>query len=261
MSAAPREPSYEQILEFCARAPVERVFLEDVARRGLGRFVAVEGDDGPLESLCLIGANLVPSGRGCGVYAGHAALSGSRLIIGAEAAVSELWEHAEASFRDRAATGPVSPSTRSPSRPLAVGAACALRRSPISTCSVPVCAEAHALELGVDPLRQDPKASAGGHACRSWKAGRGSGSKTASCASRRRSSAWTPAAVQVQQVWVDPRVRGHGYGGRGMRDLCRLLLARTPTVTLFVRSENAAAIKLYESIGMRLVDHYRSILF
>ena len=49
-------------------------------------------------------------------------------------------------------------------------------------------------------------------------------------------SAWTPAAVQVQQVWVDPTLRGRGYGARGMRDLCRLLLERTPIVTLFVRT-------------------------
>jgi predicted GNAT family acetyltransferase len=46
-----------------------------------------------------------------------------------------------------------------------------------------------------------------------------------------------------------------------MRDLCRLLLASTPVVTLFVRSENAPAIALYESVGMRAVLEYRSILF
>ena len=48
-------------------------------------------------------------------------------------------------------------------------------------------------------------------------------------------SAWTPAAVQVQQVWVDPEARNKGYAQRGMRDLCRLLLERVPTVCLFVR--------------------------
>ena len=74
-------------------------------------------------------------------------------------------------------------------------------------------------------------------------------------------SAWTPAAVQVQQVWVDPAMRGQGYGARGMRDLIRLLLETTPIVTLFVRTENDAAIALYESVGMRLVGRYRSLLF
>ena len=40
------EPSREQILRYCAAEPVERVFLEDVARRSLGRFAATSGSDG-----------------------------------------------------------------------------------------------------------------------------------------------------------------------------------------------------------------------
>ena len=74
-------------------------------------------------------------------------------------------------------------------------------------------------------------------------------------------SARTPAAVQVQQVWVDPAVRGRGYGARGLRDLIRLLLEGTPTVTLFVRRDNEPAIRLYETIGMEHILDYRSILF
>ena len=73
-------------------------------------------------------------------------------------------------------------------------------------------------------------------------------------------SAWTPSAVQLQQVWVDPPVRRRGYASRGLRDLVRLLLERTPVVTLFVRTENAPAIGLYDAIGMERVLTYRSIL-
>jgi ribosomal protein S18 acetylase RimI-like enzyme len=56
-------------------------------------------------------------------------------------------------------------------------------------------------------------------------------------------SAWTPHAVQLQQVWVDAEVRNRGYAKRGMRDPCRLLLERVPRVCLFVRRENAPAIR------------------
>ena len=74
-------------------------------------------------------------------------------------------------------------------------------------------------------------------------------------------SAWTPSAVQIQQVWVDPSVRGRGLAQRGMRDLCRLLLKQVPTVCLFVRPENAPAIRVYEAIGMTRRFAYRSLIF
>ena len=74
-------------------------------------------------------------------------------------------------------------------------------------------------------------------------------------------SAWTPQAVQISQVWTDPEVRGRGYALRGMRDLCRLLLARVPVVCLFVRPENAVAMHVYEAIGMQQTITYRSLIF
>jgi uncharacterized protein len=74
-------------------------------------------------------------------------------------------------------------------------------------------------------------------------------------------SAWTPQVVQLQQVWVEPELRGRGYAKRGLADLCRLLLAQTPTVCLFVRPENEPAIRLYEGIGMRRTSTYRSLIF
>jgi predicted GNAT family acetyltransferase len=74
-------------------------------------------------------------------------------------------------------------------------------------------------------------------------------------------SAWTPEAVQLQQVWVDPSVRNRGNAKRAMRDLCRRLLARVPRVCLFVRPENEPAIRVYESIGMRRTITYRSLIF
>ena len=74
-------------------------------------------------------------------------------------------------------------------------------------------------------------------------------------------SAWTPAAVQLQQVWVDPPARRNGNASRALRDLIGLLIARVPAVCLFVRAENAPAIRLYETVGMRRTLAYRSVLF
>ena len=36
------DPALDKILAFCAEDPIERVFLEDAARRGFGRFGAVD---------------------------------------------------------------------------------------------------------------------------------------------------------------------------------------------------------------------------
>jgi len=195
-----REPSYEQILEFCSRAPVERVFLEDIARRGLGRFVGVERGDGMLESLCLLGANLVPSGSGCAAFAGHAALSGSRLIIGSEAAVSELW--ARPSHCSRPARGQAPPAGLRDPHTAVVGAS-GLRPAVLADLErlVTVCAEAHAVELGVDPLRQDAEGFRWRTQMqivegRSWL-----WLEDDVVWFKAEVSAWTPAAVQVQQVW------------------------------------------------------------
>ena len=67
--------------------------------------------------------------------------------------------------------------------------------------------------------------------------------------------------MQLQQVWVDPSVRGRGNAKRAMRDLFRLLLERVPTVCLFVRPENAPALRVYEGIGMQRTINYRSLIF
>jgi predicted GNAT family acetyltransferase len=40
-----------------------------------------------------------------------------------------------------------------------------------------------------------------------------------------------------------------------------LLLERVPAVCLFVRPENDAALRVYESIGMRRTITYRSLIF
>ncbi|HEX5449955.1 MAG TPA: GNAT family N-acetyltransferase [Gaiellaceae bacterium] len=254
------EPTLEQMLTFCADEPVERVFLEDVARRGLGRFVAVESG-GSLSALCHVGANLVPSGIDCAAFAEVARAASPRMIIGEASAVSELWEAARSSMdrpRDDRPGQPVYAITEPPS-----AGESGLRAAMPDDLDllVPACAAAHELELGVNPLERDPegfrwRTLAQIDEGRSWL-----WAEDGVIRFKAEASAWTPQAVQIQQVWVDPIARSRGDGARGLRDLCRLLLEKTPTVTLFVRRENAAAIALYDAIGMHRVLEYRSVLF
>ena len=74
-------------------------------------------------------------------------------------------------------------------------------------------------------------------------------------------SAWTPSAVQLQQVWVDPQVRGAGLRDSAGSATSAGCSSRDAAVCLFVRPENAPAIRVYEEIGMRRTVTYRSVLF
>jgi hypothetical protein len=126
---------------------------------------------------------------------------------------------------------------------------------------VPACAAAHREEIGIDPLARDPEGFRWRTRMqiedgRSWL-----WLEDGVIRFKSEASAWTPSAVQLQQVWVDPQSRNRGDAQRGMRDLCRLLLERVPTVCLFVRPENAIAIHVYEAIGMRRTITYRSLIF
>ena len=255
------EPSLDAVLRFCALAPVERVFLEDVARRGLGRFVAVEEDDGALAALCHVGANLVPSGRGCGAFAEPAARGLSRMIIGEQRAVDDLWEAAARRMPEPREDRPGQPVYELTEAPEPGGTGLRAATPEDFARLLPACAAAHEEELGIDPLADDAdtfrwRTRAQIEDGRSWLWLEGD-----VILFKAEASAWTPSAVQVQQVWVDPEARGRGNAKRALRDLCRRLLATTPTVTLFVRTDNAPAIRLYESIGMHRVLSYRSILF
>jgi uncharacterized protein len=255
-----KRPSLEDILDFCAREPIERVFLEDVARRGLGRFAALR-EGGELVAVCHLGANLVPSGEGTGAFARLAARSRPRMLIGDEAPVGELWEAA----RDQL------PNVREdrPGQPVYVledeppPGETRLRQATLHDLGLLVRTSAAAFleEVGIDAYARDPvlfewRTRTQIEEGRSWL-----WEEDGTILFKAEASAWTGQAVQLQQVWVDPSVRGQGFGKRGLSDLCRLLLAQTPSVCLFVRPENAPALALYDSIGMRRVGAYRSLIF
>ena len=256
----PFVPTLGQILDFCAEDPVERVFLEDVARRGLGRFTAL-ASNGKLTALCHVGANIVPSGEGCAAFADAAARGRARMLIGEERAVGELWEAARRRLPPPREDRPGQPVyvIDEPPEPGHTG----LREATLTDLDllVPACARAHFEEIGLNPLERDPegfrwRTQAQIGEGRSWI-----WVEDGVILFKAEASAWTPRAVQLQQVWVDQRARNRGYGKRGMRDVCRRLLAQVPVVCLFVRADNAPAIRVYEAIGMRRTITYRSLIF
>ena len=253
------EPKQDEILRFCARDPVERVFLEDVARRGLGHFAARYAA-GEISALCHIGVNVVPSGERCDAFARETTKAAPRMLIGEQRAVSELWEAVRSSLPRVREDRPDQPVFEIRTPP--PGGSTGLRAARVEDLELllPACAAAHELELGIDPMRRDAegfrwRTRSQIEEGRSWL-----WLEDGVILFKAEASAWTPAAVQLQQVWVDPDVRGRGYGARGLSDLCRLLLETVPIVCLFVRADNEPAIRLYDAIGMDHVLDYRSIL-
>ncbi len=260
MARLVKRPHQADILAFCAEDPIERVFLEDVARRGLGRFSALR-EDGRLIALCHSGANLVPSGSGTLAFADVALRSRPRMIVGEEGAVTDLWNAIRRGLPDPLDDRPGQPVYVSDTPPPPAGSGLRPARLADLEALVPACAAAYLEEVGIDAHKRDPALSewrtrAQIEAGRSWiwtERGR--------ILFKAEASAWTDHAVQLQQVWVEPGLRGKGYAKKALADLLGLLLVETPSVCLFVRPENEPAIGLYESLGMRRTISYRSLIF
>jgi uncharacterized protein len=203
----------------------------------------------------------VPSGEGAGAFAEAAARSSARMIIGDERAVSDLWAAARAHMPAAREDRPGQP-VFAIDRPPAPGDS-ALREATQDDFDLllPAAAATHEGEIGIDPLAVDAE----GFRRRTRKQIDEGRSwvwiENDRIHFKAEASAWTPHAVQLQQVWVDPELRNEGYGRRGLCDLIRLLLERAPRVCLFVRADNPAAIRLYEVVGMERVGYYRSLLF
>jgi predicted GNAT family acetyltransferase len=260
MARVIERPALDWVLDFCAHDPVERVFLEDVARRGLGHFAAVI-DGGRIEALCHVGANLVPSGVGVARLAKAAGRGSPRMMVGEERAVGELWsalaKRLPKPVDDRPGQ-PVLVLEEPPARRKT-----GLRRATLEDLEllVPACAAAYFEEVGVDAFARDPelfrwRTRSQIELGRSWLwlvDGR--------IRFKAEASAWTPSVVQLQQVWVDPELRGRGFAKAALADLCAALLEVTPRVCLFARPENEPALALYASIGMRQTITYRSLIF
>jgi predicted GNAT family acetyltransferase len=183
------------------------------------------------------------------------------MIIGDERAVDELWDDLAglmpAPRNDRPGQPVYAISEPPPSGDTGLRAATD-KDFPLL---LPACSAAHEEEIGIDPMARDPegfrwRTRSQIEEGRSWL-----WVERGTILFKAEASAWTPAAIQIQQVWVDTPVRNKGYAQRGMRDLCRLLLERVPTVCLFVRPENAPAIRVYEAIGMQRHGSYRSLIF
>ena len=57
----------------------------------------------------------------------------------------------------------------------------------------------------------------------------------------------------IQDVFVKPEFRGKGYGKQLLEEIIAFLKPKNRSIFLYVDSDNTIAIKLYTSVGFRLV--------
>ena len=70
----------------------------------------------------------------------------------------------------------------------------------------------------------------------------------------------TAHTAQVQGVWVRPDLRGRGIGTAALATVFDHALQLAPTVSLYVNDFNAAALRVYERLGMRRCATLRTVL-
>src|SRR5437868_2689298 len=225
--------------------------------------------EGRLGGLCFAGANLVPvSGDEAAMraFADRARRQGRRCssIVGPARLVRPLWDLLEPLWGPGREVRPTQPllvigeGPREPADPL-------VRRVQPDEVDVllPASIAMFTEEVGVSPVAGDGGALYRARVSELVHLGR----SFARIEGRRiifkaEVGAATTAACQIQGVWVDPQLRGHGLSIGGMAavvDECRAAIA--PVVSLYVNDFNVAARRAYERVGFREVDTFMSVLF
>lgn len=69
----------------------------------------------------------------------------------------------------------------------------------------------------------------------------------------------TPEVIYLEGIYVNPSVRGRGYGLRCLSQLSRELLLRAKSLCLLVNEQNSTARAFYQRAGYKLHSHYDTI--
>lgn len=259
----------------CDRDPVTNVFVAARIRSGgldpvgLGAQIWGYYESGKLVSACYAGANLVPVEAvpaAIEAFAERARLQGRRCssIAGPADAVRDLWEHL-APFWER-------PREIRVSQPLMAISGSPLvaldplvrqvRRDEIGVL-LPASIAMFTEEVGVSPIGADGGAMYRARVTELVATGRSFARiENGKVVFKAEVGAVTPAACQVQGVWVPPELRNRGHAAHGMAAVVELARhALAPVVSLYVNDFNAPARAAYQRVGFTQVGTFMSVLF
>jgi uncharacterized protein len=265
----------DEALALCDRDPVINVFVAARIRSGGLDPVSIGGqvwgyhEGGRLVSACYVGATMVPIEAvpaATAAFAERARAQGRRCssISGQADAVRALWGQL-APFWDRPR------EIRDPQPVLAIASdplvspdplVRAVRKDEIGVL-LPASIAMFTEEVGVSPIGLDGGAMFRARVTELVTTGRSFARiENGSVIFKAEVGALTPAACQVQGVWVPPEMRNHGYAAQGMAAVVAIALRRlAPVVSLYVNDFNKPARAVYKRVGFRQVGTFMSVLF
>lgn len=262
----------ERLLErapFSAAPVVEQVTAHGLEWWRADARVLGYGPRRALESICWLGANVIPVLAGPDAVRAFADLAGMNIrqcssIVGPAASVLGFWERLEGVWgpaREIRADQPLLVVDTPPAVP--ADQAVRLVRPDEVNALFPASVAMYTEEVGVSPL-----ADRGEYRYRQ---------RVADLVGARRAYARfvdgqvvfkaelaivTKRTTQVQGVWVHPAWRGKGLAVAGMAAVVRDALRRVaPTVSLYVNDFNEPARRAYARCGFRQVDTFATVLF
>jgi hypothetical protein len=266
-------------LDFLDRKPAEHVFLSYLVRRDrfahndLTRCWYLVWRDGRVRGVCLVASNLIPAAddedaaRALAQAVGSVR-SGTHSLVGERTVVNALWEGlggrapAVRLVREQQPLYVIGRGT-SVAVPEDAGAPLSLRQCRADDLDLLTDAVADMLreEILDDPYARDPL----GFRAQVWRMIREGSIWVLEAGGRvvfkAHASVRTPLAAQVSGVYTLPAYRGRGYARAGMAALARRLLEAHPLVSLYVNSENEAAVRAYEAVGFAQAGTFKSVFF
>jgi predicted GNAT family acetyltransferase len=221
-----------------------------------------------LESICWLGANLIPVHAGRSAIEAFADIAGSHprtcsSLVGESEAVLGMWGRLAEQWGPARDVRPCQPllATWTPP-PVPADPTVRLVRPSEIDILFPAAVAMYREEVGVSPL--------GGDGGRDYR------ERVADLVRARRAYAKivrgrvifkaelavvTRHTAQIQGVWVSPPWRGRGVGTAAMAAVVRDALHRVaPSVSLYVNDYNEAARRVYERCGLRRTGTFATVL-
>jgi uncharacterized protein len=265
----------DEALALCDRDPVLNVFVSSRLREAglhpprLGGQVWGYQSVGRLESLCYVGANLVPvepTPAAVTAFAGRARLLGRRCssLVGPAPAVLEMWEMLRPYWGPAREVRAAQPVMAISGVPLVAPDPLVRRVRPEELgILLPASVAMFTEEVGISPLGSDGGSAYRARVAELIELGRAFARiEDGQVVFKAEIGSVVPGACQVQGVWVRPELRGRGLAEAGMAAVVRQALRTiAPVVSLYVNDFNLPARAAYRRVGFTEVGTFASVLF